>query len=94
MAGAVKMGKRGPAGEAGHGGAGRTGGARLLLVLCAAVALGGAGLAYVWSTLNSLSHGGASPERLVSAVVVGVLVVALVGWLYVYLGRLAPPGPA
>jgi len=63
---------------------------RLLIAVVAAVGLGGAGLAYTWTSLNALLAGTASAGRIAGAVVVLTLVLLLVLWLGRYLSRLAP----
>jgi hypothetical protein len=60
-----------------------------LVLLSLAVILGGAGLAYVWSTLNALVEGTVGPLRLIAAIVVGLLVIAPLACLYRILNRIA-----
>ncbi len=65
------------------------GGAGLVVKLGLAIALGGAGIAYVWSALNALLLGTATPARIVVALIVLLLIGLLVRWLWGYLSRLA-----
>jgi len=63
---------------------------RLLLPLGLAVVVGGAGLAYVWSTLNAALLGTVGAARVASALLVVLLLIGLLTWLARFLARLAP----
>lgn len=55
--------------------------ARLLAVLLVAMALGGAGAVFVWSTFTAAAAGDADWVRIVLTVPVALAVLALLAWV-------------